>query len=117
LELERDRRSPQALAKPRWCRLSFAHPLGDIVMNRFNRIAAVAVLLSFAGNAVAADQKEKDKSEGRICTMESVVGSHMPKRVCTTAAEREAVRNSSQQHVGEMQNYANRTGIASPGRN
>jgi hypothetical protein len=85
-------------------------------MSHTNRIAAIAVLLSVAAVANAADEKSKPRDEGRICTLETAVGSHMPKRVCTTAAEREATRQASQQHMSGMQGYANRTSISGSGR-
>src|ERR1043166_2227697 len=96
------------LAPPRPCaasaRQGWSVPLscaqsltGKFTMFRISRIAAIAVAVSFAAGAYAADDK-KDKSEGRICTLESVVGSHMPKRICTTAAEREASRQNAQEH-------------------
>jgi hypothetical protein len=87
-------------------------------MSQIHRIAAIAAVFSFAAGAYAADDKNKSNDDGRICTLESVVGSHMPKRVCTTAAQRDATRAASQQRVNEYQNYANRSsmGSSSPGR-
>ena len=77
-------------------------------MNRLNRIAATAALLSFASVAIAANEKEKSKDDGMICTMESVVGSHFPKRVCTTTTQRDDSRHNSQDRFRKVQDFNNR---------
>ena len=56
-----------------------------------HRIASFAlVLASFAGTGASAADAQAKSEEGRQCTMEMVVGSHLPRKVCSTAAEREA---------------------------
>lgn len=84
-------------------------------MSRIHRFAAIAAAFSFTAAVHAADGN-KPKDEGRICTLETVVGSHMPKRICTTAAEREASHQNAQQNLSEMQNFAKRTSIGPAGR-
>ncbi len=70
-------------------------------MKRVISPAVVAALLTFAaGGAYAANK------DGRICTRETVVGSHLPKMVCTTAAERDELRKASQSKVGSLKAQA-----------
>lgn len=74
-------------------------------MQHWNRIAVIAALFSFAAAASAGDDKAKNKDEGQICTYESVVGSHFPKRVCATASQRDDARRNAQddmQHVHQL---------------
>ena len=59
-------------------------------MNRMLKSAAVGALLAGLASPIANAESTADK-EGRICTTETVVGSHLPQRVCTTAAQREAM--------------------------
>jgi hypothetical protein len=86
-------------------------PLGEIHMNRIAGAAAIAALLFNV--AASAAGKEDGKDEGKICTMEKVVGSHMPKRVCTTAAEREAMRKGGQETMSRMKGFGRTSGTGS----
>ncbi|HZP12846.1 MAG TPA: hypothetical protein VFB36_10545 [Nevskiaceae bacterium] len=85
-------------------------------MKHFSRIAVIAALLSFSVVASAADSK--DKKDEQICTYEAVVGSHFPRKVCTSASQRAEDRKNSQERFGRIQDFNNR-GMSpggSPGR-
>ena len=48
------------------------------------------------------DGAEPDSDDGVICRRESVVGTHRRIRICTTRAEREAMRNSSREVIRDI---------------
>ena len=74
-------------------------------------VAAMAVVsVSVSANA---DSSSSTGQEGRICTVETVVGSHMPRRVCTTAAEREAMRNAANDQMTRMKTAGRTNGLPS----
>lgn len=81
-------------------------------MIRVACLAAIAALLTMT-SATAADQSAKDD---RICTTEMVVGSHLPKRVCTTAAQRDAMHRSGQESLGGFQSKASRSNSSAGGK-
>ena len=81
-------------------------------MQHINRLAVIAALLSFAAVASAADSK--DKKDEQVCTYESVVGSHFPRRVCTSASQRSEDRKNSQERFQHIQDFSNR-GVGSAG--
>lgn len=83
-------------------------------MQHINRLAVIAALLSFAAVASAADSKDKNKDEGQVCTYEAVVGSHFPRRVCTSASQRSEDRKNSQERFQHIQDFSNR-GVGSAG--
>ena len=64
-------------------------------MNFMLKSVAAAALLAALASPMANAGSDADK-QGRICTTEAVVGSHLPQRVCTTAAEREAMSKKAQ---------------------
>jgi hypothetical protein len=76
-----------------------------------NRIAGAAAIAALLFN-VAASAAGKSKDEGKICTMEKVVGSHMPRRVCSTAAEREGMRKGGQETMNRMKSVGRTSGTA-----
>ena len=65
-------------------------------MHRIASLALVSAVVAGTGAAAADGQAKSDAS--RRCTMETVVGSHLPRKVCSTAAERE----SQQQHQSDQ---------------
>ena len=74
-------------------------------MKRFTILAATAALLCVSA-APGFAAEDKKNPEGRQCSTEYVVGSHLPKRVCSTAAEREAVRKASQDKMANLRQHA-----------
>ncbi len=74
-------------------------------MQHMNRIAVIAALLSSVATAYAADTK--DKKDEQICTYEAVVGSHFPRKVCTSASQRAEDRKNSQERFGRIQDFNN----------
>jgi hypothetical protein len=69
-------------------------------MKSFLSIALGAVLAVGLVPAQAGDK------EGRVCTKEYAVGSHLPKRVCTTTAQRDALRKQSQESAARQNERA-----------
>ena len=69
-------------------------------MHRIASLVLVSAFIASTGAAAADEQAKSDES--RRCTMETVVGSHLPRKVCSTAAEREA----RQQHQSDQTLHA-----------
>jgi hypothetical protein len=61
-----------------------------------------AALLVLATGAQAGPAPKDDPKQKRICTTETIVGSHLPRRVCSTVAEREALRNEAQEKMANL---------------
>ena len=57
-----------------------------------------------------AAQAEGGDDEGLICRRESVTGTHRRVRICTTAAQREAMRNASTEVIRDISRNRGRLG-------
>lgn len=73
----------------------------------------VAACLSFAPAICAADAARaqpiaKDEGSQVVCHREQVTGSHLPKKVCMTKAERERRRKADQQAMQRIQSRPGR---------
>lgn len=79
-------------------------------MNSKNWMLLLPLLVLGAVSAMAAESKPAkptaptDAKNGRVCFSEPTVGSHLPKRVCMTEAERERRRQADQETMGRLQN-------------
>lgn len=71
--------------------------------------AVLAALAIAALGLVEVSAAEESKSDTAVrCTMEAVVGSHLPKKVCSTAAEREALRRQAEQTMQNTRSLPSR---------
>ncbi len=78
-------------------------------MKQICKAAALAACVLWGPAALAADGKA-DRPD-RVCRLEPVVGSHLPKKVCTTAAEREALRKQAQNAVGGLKTQSSASAV------
>lgn len=74
------------------------------------KTAWILVVALAAGTALAApapDPKQdgtakKSDDQGVVCSRQKAMGSNMSKRVCTTAAERQAARDKAQKNLQQL---------------
>lgn len=68
-------------------------------------VVALASGTALAASAPGSKQdgaSKKSDEQGVVCSRQKAIGSNMSKRVCTTAAERQAARDKAQKDVQQL---------------
>ena len=70
---------------------------------RFLSAALLGAVVSTAGAAAATEPSPSaDKKDEMVCTTETPLGSHLPKRTCMTRAAREERQNKDREKMQRM---------------